>query len=371
MRNILLFYGGDSVERDISILTALQIWGYINPEEFNVIPAYIDKGIVFTGNSSIMKSIKNYTKRKKIGTKILFAKSGVIRMGLFKQFINIDCALLATHGGSGENGALQGLLEFYNIPYTSCDHFSSKLTMDKYKTIENMSKIGITAPKTLYFRYGDDINYIKILEKFGGKVIIKPNSLGSSIGIAVADSIHSFEKAVDVAFSYDNEIIVQEVVENLVELNCAVMTKEEHVLVSDIEQPLIAKEILDFDTKYKYDGKMSGLKREFPANIDLKLKEQIKSTTLKIYRELGLFGVVRIDYLYDGVAKKIYVNEINSIPGSLAYYLFANSGFNRIDFITYIIESGIARHNCDKRLIKSFDSSLLNTDKKGGAKTFN
>lgn len=381
MRNILVVYGGESYEHDISVLSAIQIMGYLNSEENKIFPCYIGRnGDCFVSPRKAADA-QSYIGNCVKGKKLRFCNQGII-VGL--KYIQIDCALVACHGGKGENGALAGLLEMYNIPYTTGNPLALSICMNKAKTHENCAKIGINSidyvvlhkektARSYNLIYSDntedststtiverdkDIECVcdAIIGKLGSELIIKPNSLGSSIGVQSADSIAELRDAVIAACDLDNEVIVEKRVNNLIEYNCACMHFNGDYLVSEIERPISMDKILDFNAKYMQNGKMSGIDREFPANIEQTLRERIMGATLKAYVGLGLKGIVRIDYLFDCKTGELYLNEINAVPGSLAYYLFDVAPSKLFNMA---INEGISGFNAAKLYQRQYHSSVL------------
>ena len=172
---------------------------------------------------------------------------------------------------------------------------------------------------------------------------------------AVTDSKQIY-KAIQNALRYDKLALIEQKVDNLVEFNCAAVLSGNEIILSDVDIPVRSKDILDFGDKYlMFDGKAKQEKYDLTSA----LKKEIMDTTKKVYKELGLFGVVRIDYLYDSVYEELYLNEINTVPGSMAYYLFAGVGIDMMDLTDILIESAFVRYKENKALIKRFDSSLL------------
>ncbi|MBQ7653276.1 MAG: ATP-grasp domain-containing protein [Clostridia bacterium] len=336
--NIGLFYGGRSFEREISVITAIQLMDYF-PKEYELIPIYMKGGMALSLKEP--RFFRSYEEEK--GKIVTFVKGGV-KIG--RKRIKLDCALLATHGGEGENGVLQSVLEYYEIPFTSSDHFSSALTMDKKVTKNILDEAGIKTAKELYSPIFP--------------CIIKPRRLGSSIGIRVARTDEEYMEAVNFAKTYD-DVLVEEYLENAVEFNCAAIKREGEITTSAVEKPNKSGAILDYDDKYLVDRG-----RELPAAIGEELTARIKETTKKVYELFDCFGVVRVDFLY--YSGELYVNEINSIPGSLAFYLFENDGLTYESLLRSLVEEGIKRG-----IVKApeYDSGILKKYAEGrfGGKT--
>lgn len=331
MKKVGLFYGGRSYEHEISVLTAVQA-GTFFPKEYEVIPIYMKDGKFYVKED--YRKFSSYVHKTK--DKEVVLQEGGIRIK--RKFIKLECALVACHGGEGEDGTLSALFEFYNIPYTSANHYASSICMDKALTKSVLRDKGF-----------------KVVENWteGFPAIVKPCVLGSSIGITVVNSKEELDKAIELAKVF-GDYIIEPFLKGSVELNCAAVMANDKVIVSQIEKPLYKGVFLDFDCKYK-----SG-EREIPANIDNELAKKISQTTEEVYRKLSLFGVVRIDYLYhDG---ELFINEINIIPGSFGYYLFSNLGLNFEKLLRVLIEEGVKRDTLTR---PQFETEILKEYAKG------
>lgn len=360
MLKVAVFFGGDSVECDISVITGIGALSALDSNKYQGVAVYVRDGRYWVANDSKALSVRAYSKFNKSNFKEVYIsnKKLVFAKSKFKEkSIAVDVALLCMHGGLGENGGLQGLLEGCDIPYTSTDILRSSICMNKALTHIILSKIGIK--NTNFVLVDDKItedSVQEIFQDFGESVVVKPNSLGSSVGVqAVSDSKQIF-KAIQNALRYDKGVLIEQKVNNLVEFNCAAVMSGEEVLLSDVDIPERSKEILDFDDKYlMFEGKAGQEK----FSMTQSLKSQILDITKNVYEKLGLFGVVRVDYLYDSQTEELYLNEINTIPGSLAYYLFANCGLDLLDITDILITEAIKRGRQNKAVIKRFESSLL------------
>ena len=356
MKNIAVCYGGDSTERDISIITAVQVFNNIDRKIYSVIPVYYRGGEFLTS--------KNYDKieyyvdfSKKEWQKVRF-ENGKMHFNTLKRAIKIDCVLTCTHGGKGENGALQGYFEVANIPYTSAGVLPSSICMDKVRAKECFKSLGLSVVDYIAF---DDLSNVDLIistteNMLKYPVIVKPNDLGSSIGINVAKDYDSLKEAIIVAKEFTNKILVEKALVGFDEYNCAGLNTDLGFFVSEIEKPVTKNDFLTFENKYMKNAKICDSTREFPANIDVKLEKKIKKSTEKIMKNLGIYGVCRCDYLYfDG---KLYVNEVNTIPGSLAYYLFKKQ-FNFSNLINMMIESAISIDEKKKRILTEHRTNVL------------
>ena len=360
MLKVAVFFGGDSVESDISVITGIGALSALDSSKYQGIAVYVRDNKFWIANEQKALSVGIYSKFNKANFKQVYVsnKRLVFAKSKFKEkYIDIDIALLCTHGGNCENGGLQGLLEINDIPYTSTDIARSAICMDKSLTHIFATKIGVK--NVNYTLVNDKITeegIEEIFNQFNKNVVVKPNSLGSSVGVQAVNDSKQIYKAIQNALRYDKYALIEQKVDNLVEFNCAAVYSGKEILLSDVDIPVRSKEILDFEDKYlMFNGKAEQEKFELTSA----LKKQILQTTKKAYDELGLFGVVRIDYLYDSAINELYLNEINTIPGSMAYYLFANCGIDLMDLTDILIEAGLARYKENKALIKKFDSSLL------------
>ena len=316
MRKILLVYGGRSYEHDVSVISAVQV-GELWASEDVVIPVYLRDGEAWVVKD--WQRYTSYTARIK-GKRVRWEKGGV-RIG--HRHIAVDAALLATHGGEGEDGTLQALLSYYRIPYTSCGALASGLCMDKIWCKRALGALGFPVVEG-----GKAVE----LEVPPLPAICKPARLGSSIGVAVARSEEEWLNAYYNALTYDKSVLWERYVEGAKEYNQAAIRIGGEVVLSAIERPAYQGDAYTFGDKYKRE-----CEHELPAAIGSELEREIKEMSEKIYKEMGLAGVVRIDYLYDG--EKLYVNEINTIPGSLAFRLFSAVGISLGKLVDALIEN--------------------------------
>lgn len=368
MQKILVVMGGQSTEHDISLITGVQTINNLDKTKYTIFPVVIDKegkwyySLEF---DSVEKIIKHFgtSKSKKFEVvqigKTLFVKT----KNRLKKLSNIDCAVLCCHGGLGENGALQGLFECCGVPYVSPNHTNSGIFMDKslskiiFKNMSIRSADFIVVSKDEYTKNEKDV-LDKIKVEIGFPCIVKPCSGGSSIGIGIGSSKIKTKALIEDAFVYDSDIIIEKVVENLYELNVAVAKYDGEIKVSKIERPNSKNKLLSFDDKY-IGGRKSGLNnmsREIPAKISSEMKEYIENTAKHIYKNFIKSGVVRIDYLVNEKTNEIFIGEVNTIPGSMSFYLWEISFGELLDKL--IIQ---AKNDKDKgnKLKKSFSSCVL------------
>ncbi len=394
-----VIFGGESVEHEVSIITAIQAMNKIDEEKYEIIPIYINKkGEWFTGESLREVEIyqdtallerynKNVVLYNKDSQFILQAKKG-----LFKSTIKeIDIAFPIVHGTNVEDGTLQGYLQTVGIPYVGSDVYASVVSQDKVymKQIFKSEELPVANYTWFY-----DTEYkkeqeriVKQVEKLGYPVIVKPATLGSSVGISVAKNQKALIEAIDDAITYDSKIVVEEVIENLKEVNISVLGNYDIQNLSVIEEVLSTKEFLTYEEKYiggdKVKGKlgvkasnakwskgMASATRQIPANISMKLQEEIEDISIKAFKSLKNSGVVRIDYLIDDKKNKVYINEVNSIPGSLSFYLWEPAGKKYTELLDELINIGIKDYKKRISKVHSFNTNILqgyqNNSLKGG-----
>ncbi|MCL2631054.1 MAG: ATP-grasp domain-containing protein [Firmicutes bacterium] len=340
MKNILVIFGGDSSEHDISVITGVHTLNAMPAKGYRAIPLYLRDGVFYTGGALFDINAYIDFSEKSVSRAVLNGKElFVFKRNKLKKSLDIDGALLATHGGAGENGALQGFLEINGIPFSSSGVLESAICMNKIVTKTLLNEMGINTVEGKGFNYPfheSDITYIEDTLKY--PVVIKPCSQGSSIGVAFVKDREELLSAVEVASAFDAKILVEKAVENFTEINSAVALINGEIVLSELEKPVSLSKVLSYQDKYMSGGMGSG-EREFPAKIENGIREKILKTTKRVYEELNLFGAVRMDYF---VAEgKIYLNEINTIPGSLAHYLFPD--YAHSEFLKRIINSAIAR----------------------------
>ena len=348
-KQIGVIFGSRSCEREVAIISAVQLMHHADPDKYDIIPVYIDeKGNWYTGEK--LKDIHTYQpfKPDQEGIRKVFpdltSGSGALLCiqkdgGLFRKerteiAARVDVYLVVMHGMNGEDGTLQGLLELANVPYTSTGVAGSAIGMDKIMMKQFFKGAGLPVlPGEWYTRkeFETDSDRIagEVLEKLGFPVFVKPANLGSSIGVSRADDAETLKASLSLAFEYDRRVLVEKGLDKPIELNCSVLGYDNETEASPIEMPLNHDEFLDFRDKYLANGGskgMASLHRILPAPIEDSLKEEIQELSRKIFSLLDCKGVVRIDYMFDRESEKLYITEINTIPGSLAFYLWENAG---------------------------------------------
>lgn len=362
--NIAVIFGGESCEHDISIITGVQLLNNIDEYLYNIIPIYIDKnGCWYTGKS--LKDIDNYPEfLGKLSEVSLIPNSNVLylkKKNKLKLFNSIDFAFVCMHGQRGEDGSVAGLLELCKIPYSSSSILASSISMDKVVFKSVLKGLNILSVESIFvFKESFDLNsniVYKEIEKLGYPVIIKPSRQGSSIGIKVCKCADEIENCLEECFMYDSRLLIEKFVHIKKEVNIALFRDKNEIVYSSTEEPKYMGEILDFNDKYKKNsGAFQSIKRIMPAEITEQEECYIKEKAKAVYEYLDMSGVVRFDFIVDN-DDNIFMNEVNSIPGSMANYLFENLEYGKL--VERIILTGVIRKENDEKLIKKFNGGVL------------
>lgn len=379
-----VIFGGNSVEHEISIITAVQAMEYINRDKYEVVPIYIDKNRNwYTGENLFnMETYKNLDEIKQSVTRVCLTKKDdeyvlMKTNGLLKSVVNtIDVALPIVHGKGVEDGSLAGYLDSLGIPYAGCDVLASSLGQDKVVQKQVLQSEGIPVVNYVWFYENEYLENKKeiltSIKKMGYPVIVKPARLGSSIGINYVENESKLEEAIEEAITYDEKIIVEETVKNLLEVDCAVIGNHEHMETSLIGEMLTDNNLLTFEDKYlaegskksptkKINGESSTAGFKIPAKLDKKVENEIYDLAKKAFRSLNLKGITRFDFLVDKKEKKVYVNEPNTIPGCLAFFFFTPKGKKYSDLLDELITMTIKDYKNNMKKVSSFDSNVLST----------
>lgn len=374
-----VIYGGETVEHEVSIISALQAIQNLNRDKYEVIPIYISKDrILYTGEQlRKIETYKDFDKNKKLVKEVTLYKKGTkyyleTTNGLIRKDITeVDIVLPIVHGNNVEDGTLAGYLDTIGIPYVGPHVLGAALGQDKVvmKQVLKSSNIPIV-DYTWFFdnEYLDEKNRIlKEIKKLGYPVVVKPATLGSSVGITFVKKETDIEEAIEEAISYDTKVVVEKAVENLVEVNASVLGNYEKQKVSPIEEVMGLDEILSYSDKYLSNSKtkktgskgMASTNRIIPARISKELTKEIQETSKQVFQILNLSGVCRIDYLIDKKTEKFYVNEPNTIPGSLSFYLWKEAGLEYKDLLDEMINIAIKEYKNKSKKTMSFESNIL------------
>ncbi len=382
-----VIFGGESVEHEVSIISAVQAMNKMDQEKYEIVPIYITKDREwYTG--AMLRDVESYQDLeliKKYATNVvLYYKNGNFVLqskGFLKKIVaDIDIAFPITHGTNVEDGVLQGYLQTIGIPYVGPNVYAAAVGQDKVYMRDIFKANKLSIPEYTWF-YDSDYNQAKeeILKRIAAlkyPVIVKPATTGSSVGIGIAESEETIEELIEEAITYDNKIIVEQVIPNLMEVNISVLGNFEHQETSVIEEVLSAHKFLTYEDKYigssKVKGKlalktaprkgskgMASANRKIPADLSEKMEKEVKELAVKAFKALGSSGDARIDMLIDTKAKKVYLNEINSIPGSLAFYLWEPIGKDYSDLLDDMINIGVKDFKHRQNKTHSFKTNIL------------
>jgi len=391
-----VIFGGNTVEHEVSIISALQAMESMDEEKYDIIPIYISKNRHWYTGTILrdMETFKDFESVKRYAKEICLCRKGdkVVAQnvkGFFRKDItDIDVAFPIVHGKGIEDGTLAGYIETLGIPLVGPSVLGASVGQDKVVLKQVLEANNIKTPKYVWFYDYEYMNnadtVISKVAKLGFPVIVKPANLGSTIGITVAHDEEELKKSIDTALEYETKILAEEMVPNLLELNCAVLGNYEYQETSLIARMKTESEVLTFEDKYLRGGKgkkvstesnaMSNSEFDIPANISKEMEEKIYEMSKETFKALNLKGVCRIDYLVDSKTGEIYVNEPNTIPGSLSFYLFEPKGKNYKTLLDELISLSIKDFKNNQRKTTSFTSNILDNFngtkgfKKGGKK---
>lgn len=373
-----VIFGGESVEHEVSIISAVQAMHFFDEEKYEIIPIYIAKNKeCYTGNA--LKEIENYQDLdnlirycKKI---VLYNKDGEFVLQSKKGFKRIvgkvDLVLPIVHGANVEDGTLAGYFNLIGVPFVGCDIYAGVVGQDKVFMKQIFEAEGIPITEYEWFFDSDykenPKEILDKLKKLKFPLIVKPSKLGSSIGVNVVKQETDLENAIEEAIQYDSKVVVEEMVPNLIEVNCSVLGNYEYQQTSEIEEMISKEEFLTYHEKYVGDGKLKGSKakgmamagRKLPASINDDLRKEVRDLAKKTFRILNASGVSRIDFLIDSKKNKVYVNEINTIPGCLSFYLWDPIGKNYTTLLDDLISAAIKDYKRKSKMIYSFETNIL------------
>jgi D-alanine-D-alanine ligase len=319
-------------------------------------------------NYKDLDSLKRYAKKI-----VLYNKNGVCVLQSqkgFKRIVNeIDIAFPIVHGLNIEDGTLAGYLNLVGVPFVGSDVYASVLGQDKVfmKQIFEAEKMPITKYEWFFdSEYKDDPKSVMDkLSKLKMPLIVKPSKLGSSVGISKVKTEKELASAIEEAMQYDPKIVVEEVVDNLVEVNCSVLGNYEYQQTSEIEEVISSNSFLTYNDKYIGNGKggkskgMVSADRRIPAKISDELRKEVRDLAKQTFRVLNSSGVCRIDFLIDSKKNKVYINEINTIPGSLSFYLWEPIGKNYTTLLDDLITLAIKDYKRKSKMVSSFETNIL------------
>ncbi len=392
--NVAVFFGGESVEHEVSIISAHQAISALNKDKYNVIPIYVSKErkLYYSEKLFDISFFKNLTQVTQESTQITLVSLDnkvtmiPVKHSLFqkKELGTIDVAIPVMHGTNGEDGTIQGFLEMLKIPYAGCDLIAAAVGQDKVlqKNILHDNGLPIT---NWFYAYENELDerpeeLLKKAHKLIYPVILKPACTGSSIGISIAHNDEEFLQCFAEAREFDNKVIVEKVVKPMREINCSVIGDYSDARASVLEE--VGKdnneEILSFSKKYQGGSKsskgsgsskgMASTARIVPAPLTDDQTKFIQELAVSTFKALGSSGVCRIDFMMDAETKKVYVNEINTIPGSLAFYLWEATGVSFEKLMDKLVQLALDRERRRSRMTFSYSTNLLETYSESGAK---
>ena len=380
MYNIGVIYGSRTCEHDVSIISALQAAQALDKKKYNVTYIYIGReGTWYTGEALADVKFYEHFDPEKV-TRVLPAgeNSKLVlyhlpeKKKLFggvaaERVAVLDVVMPVLHGLNGEDGTLQGMLELFDVPYTSAGVMGSAVGMDKITMKLLFKGCGFPVVEGVWFDRGRwsrerDGVMDECEDKLGFPLIVKPANLGSSIGINIAHDRNQLEDAIETAAAYDHRILVEKAVTPLREVNCSVLGYGDHVETSELEMPVTQEEFLTFEGKYtrnaKGAGGMASQVRLIPAPISEKAAETVRDLAVRAFRAMDLKGVVRIDFILDQ-DENVFINEANTIPGSLAFYLWEPKGIPFVALVDGMVECAFSAWADRKASVFSHDSTLL------------
>ncbi len=365
-KKIAVIFGGRSAEHDVSIITAYTpiINSLIAAGSYDIYPIYIakDNSWYSTPEMSKIDFFKgDYEKRLGKKLKLSFDNGlNIIWPGIVEKKIKIDVVFPAMHGTYGEDGSLMGILRMADVAFVGCDMSSSAVAMDKVFTKQVLSVEGIPVVPYVWFSKGDKVKDTSSLKM---PLFVKPVHLGSSIGISKVKDQRELADAIEVAFHYDDKVLVEESVDNLIEVTLPIMGND-NPQPALIERAVNKSEFFDFSDKYLSDGK-KGAKTELPAKIGVELSKRVIDLGLESYKVLGCSGTARVDFLIDGRTEQVYVNEINTLPGSLYHHNWRAFGISPIELVNKLIKLAEERFDSTKEITYLFETDILKMTGKG------
>ncbi len=379
--NVAVFYGCRSVEHEVSIISAVQAMRAINRDKNDVTPVYVTKnGEMYTGDSLFtIEEYRNLPELLKKSKKVYFVREGdnVLMRDIEKKPFKkeaatvIDVAFPVVHGTNCEDGTIQGFFEYLNLPYVGCDIISSAVGMDKAVFKDVLKNAGLPTLDCITFRareYVAEKEAIckKIAKEVGFPLIVKPVNLGSSVGITKVNTENELDSAIMLAISFADKVLVEKAITSLREINCSVLGNADECEASVCEEPFMNDEILSYEDKYMGNSKnggqskgMASLGRKIPADLSEEKSAEIRDLACKIFKAIGANGVVRIDFMIDTATDTVYANEINTIPGSLAFYLWEATGVKYSELIDRMINLAFRRQRGRENITYTIDTNIL------------
>lgn len=377
--NVGVFFGGRSTEHEISVISASQAMSAINKDKYDVTPIYISKqGKWYTGEAlldianykdipSLLKKVEEVYMAPHYGDYNLYR----VKKPMFGSAVltTLDVVIPVLHGTNCEDGIFEGVLETIGIPYAGCNTLSSANGMDKITMKMILQACDIPVVDYVWFTDKQwfsqrDALIEKIEGKLGYPVIVKPANLGSSVGIGRAVNREQLIEKIDGAEIYSTRIIVEHMVEELQEINCSVLGDCDEYRTSVCEEPIKSGEILSYEDKYMGGSKgakgMQASQKRIPAELPDEVTKRIQFLAGETFRVLSCHGVSRVDVIIDRSNSNIYVNEINTIPGSLSFYLWEATGIPFDKLMDTLVDLALKRKRESGMKTVSYDHNIFN-----------
>lgn len=384
---ILVLYGGMSTEHEVAIVTALQVMNALKEAGYDVVPGYISKeGEWFLGDERFLKpeTYRSLVRLREIGKMSLVTpnKDGQIVtkniLGYRNGGSKIDMVFPVFHGKNGEDGSIQGMLNLMNLPYVGCQLIASAAGMDKYISKQVAKGIGLNVAKDVLVDKNEWLvkkkEYLRKIKELGLPVFVKPATLGSTIGISRIDGGDDLENAIEVGLQYDTRVLVEEGIKEPTEINISIVGNNPYE-VSATEEPVRKGGVLTFADKYLGNSGKTGIKsqgmasadRYIPARVDKKIINQVEAAAKMFFGAIGGKGIARVDFMISSEGK-LYFNEINTMPGSLSYYLWEKSKLKFRDLVKKLVDLALDDFEQKQKLVTTFESNILAGYIAGGTK---
>lgn len=351
--NVGVIFGGKSLEHELSIITAIQAMNNIDTDKYDITPIFITKdnrwymggALRYIDTFKDLDLLKRYTKEVRLVNKD--GRYVLESIGFIKREVNeIHLVLPIMHGAIGEDGSIQGYLNLIGVPYVGSNIFSTSVSQDKAFVKQILMANNIPVVPFVWFgeRFyrNKKSELFKQINNLSMPLILKPATLGSSIGVEVISQKEEIDSAIERSFSLDTKIIIEEKLDDVIEYNCSVLLTPDGNIVSDIEEIVTNNDIRSYGDKFVYeDTDESSIKRCLPANISDKLKKDIEMYSLSVFKILNMRGTARIEFLYSKKDGRLYVNEVNSIPFCFAHHLWESRHISYKELLNILLKDAI------------------------------
>ena len=366
-----VIFGGKSLEHEMSIISAIQAMNNIDTDKYDIVPIFITKdNIWYTGGAlryidtfKDLNLLKRYTKSVNLINKdgrFVLVSSGFFR----KEVAEIHLVLPIMHGALGEDGSIQGYLNLLGIPYVGSSIFSTAVSQDKAFVKQILAANNIPVIKFVWFgeRFyrNKKSELFKQLDDLSYPLVLKPATLGSSIGIKVIDQKEETDSTIERSFALDTKFIIEEMLEDVIEYDCSVLLTPDGNIVSDIEEIVTNNRIRTYNDKFVYeDTDESSIKRVLPAKISDKLRKEIELYSLSVFKILNMRGTARVEFLYDKKNGNLYVNEVNSIPFCFAHHLWESRHISYKELLNILLKDAIDNEVKLQKMTTVMDNDII------------